>query len=1066
MVIDNRRLYYYSCPNCEWRILNNQIRDISGYEDKIHFCERCGSKLDKINLNDSNNTSESNSETNLNSIEYPVEIIAKDPDFQIRFIDNLTLVLARMIYFNIRYLEKTLDKKFENIELDLQLLNLLSGALMPILQNDIEEQFLDRLIEITLADFYSNLTKIHNKVKSYPIFRQRFIIYLRWLTKKVFVLVSELWNEGSIDKFDATIFKDLNNYDFNKIQIKFDSDEIENNGTNEEVFSNFKDANGISEKEIEFLKKYKIDTTKLRSRWAWIEGNNDILENYFTEIIIPYFDHVPSSSELKNNGYSRLVKYIYSIYPNYKQFVTKVVNEEYKPYYRKISYGTINKIKKITGLHVFSFINHNKSRLPLTISQIIEENKLGITPNTFKNHAIEYLEQEFGEGIGKILFFEMWGSTKISPSKIKKIRALVQKTISDYEENGNLPPSLYSLSNRLKISWRTFGRHAKAYLREKYPETKAKLFYRTFWENPEIETLSKKKINLIYKLTNKELRSYQKSKKLYDPTPISELSFIEDLQIKPDTFRKYAKSYLISKFGKENGIKIYEEMWPGSGQKATRRVIKNIKEKVNLELERYFSSKEFRITPLSFLCSLPEIKVSEATFGKYAKKYLYERFGDYGDILYSELWSSDLLSLRTNSGRLFHSLISFILTSFFINKGVYYFSEVQIYSGTKKVDGLILIENCEFFSELNSIFKSVLKVDSLSKYKAIIFDYTSAISDKNVIKKIKKYQDSEILLIIVGYRWYFNKNTRTLPEDKGILFPGNIRIISLDLFYSIFDLSENLTSKIKKYESFFTRFDLTSLKEAKLDEKIDILGNSSLKTYLKTKLLIKENINEFFNLGLREYPIKEFLTPIEIKKIENLKPHKIAIVDIETTSFAKNFALIVEIGIIELDISTGEKSILFNALIYENGIENYDDKGAFSISNLDISEVKKAKSLESYRETLQLIFDNYRITSYNTAFDLAILELRGFKFPKKMTDMMKFIKRILPKGKYNFHFAYKHFYNLKDNTEGKFLTNNNYEEQHRALDDAIHEAELLFLLINKFKFPTSYQDDLNIDKGS
>jgi len=192
----------------------------------------------------------------------------------------------------------------------------------------------------------------------------------------------------------------------------------------------------------------------------------------------------------------------------------------------------------------------------------------------------------------------------------------------------------------------------------------------------------------------------------------------------------------------------------------------------------------------------------------------------------------------------------------------------------------------------------------------------------------------------------------------------------------------------------------------------------------------------------------------------------ITLINKETTSFAKNFALIVEIGIIELDISTGEKSILFNALIYENGIENYDDKGAFSISNLDISEVKKAKSLESYRETLQLIFDNYRITSYNTAFDLAILELRGFKFPKKMTDMMKFIKRILPKGKYNFHFAYKHFYNLKDNTEGKFLTNNNYEEQHRALDDAIHEAELLFLLINKFKFPTSYQDDLNIDKGS
>ncbi len=223
MVVDNSRLYYYSCPNCEWRILNNQIREISGYEDKIHFCERCGSKLDKINLTNLDNTEENNSETTLNSIEHPVEIIAEDHDIQIGFIDNLTLVLARMIYFNIRYLEKTLDKKFDNVELDVKLLNLLSGALMPILHNDVEEDFLDKLNEITLADFYSNLTKIHNKVKLYPIFRQRFIIYLRWLVKQVFILVSELWNKGLIDKFEAMIFRDLNTYDFNKIQSKMSS---------------------------------------------------------------------------------------------------------------------------------------------------------------------------------------------------------------------------------------------------------------------------------------------------------------------------------------------------------------------------------------------------------------------------------------------------------------------------------------------------------------------------------------------------------------------------------------------------------------------------------------------------------------------------------------------------------------------------------------------------------------------------------------------------------------------------------------------------------------------------
>ena len=170
--------------------------------------------------------------------------------------------------------------------------------------------------------------------------------------------------------------------------------------------------------------------------------------------------------------------------------------------------------------------------------------------------------------------------------------------------------------------------------------------------------------------------------------------------------------------------------------------------------------------------------------------------------------------------------------------------------------------------------------------------------------------------------------------------------------------------------------------------------------------------------------------------------------------------LIVEIGIVELDINTGERKILFNAPIYEDGVEKCNGMGAFNISNLDIIDVKKSNGLESYREVLQFIFDNYRITSYNTTFDLEILELRGFKIPKKMMDMMKFVRRLLPKGKYNFEFAYRYFYNLRENVTGKYLKNKNYEEQHRAIDDAIHEVELLFLLINKFKFPTSYQDEL------
>ena len=201
----------------------------------------------------------------------------------------------------------------------------------------------------------------------------------------------------------------------------------------------------------------------------------------------------------------------------------------------------------------------------------------------------------------------------------------------------------------------------------------------------------------------------------------------------------------------------------------------------------------------------------------------------------------------------------------------------------------------------------------------------------------------------------------------------------------------------------------------------------------------------------------------EIKKSQ--KSNKIAIIDIETTSFVKKDAFIVEIGIVELDIISGTKRIIFNSPIYEKGVENYSGMGVFGISNLDLSDVMNAKNLESCRETLQLIFDQYKITSYNIRFDLGILESKGFIFPKKLMDLMIFTRKLLPKGKYNFEFAYRKFHSSKENEGGKYLKNKNYEEQHRAIDDAVHEAELLFLFIQKFNFPASFQSQIKI-KGN
>lgn len=47
---------------------------------------------------------------------------------------------------------------------------------------------------------------------------------------------------------------------------------------------------------------------------------------------------------------------------------------------------------------------------------------------------------------------------------------------------------------------------------------------------------------------------------------------------------------------------------------------------------------------------------------------------------------------------------------------------------------------------------------------------------------------------------------------------------------------------------------------------------------------------------------------------------KILIIDLETTGFSPKSSFIVEVGIVELDISNGEKKILFDQVCWEKGI--------------------------------------------------------------------------------------------------------------------------------------------------
>ncbi|MHA1146900.1 MAG: 3'-5' exonuclease [Promethearchaeota archaeon] len=119
------------------------------------------------------------------------------------------------------------------------------------------------------------------------------------------------------------------------------------------------------------------------------------------------------------------------------------------------------------------------------------------------------------------------------------------------------------------------------------------------------------------------------------------------------------------------------------------------------------------------------------------------------------------------------------------------------------------------------------------------------------------------------------------------------------------------------------------------------------------------------------------------------------ILDLETTGLDKNNNLIVEIGIVELDVVTRKKEIIFNSPIREDGLETQDLTLLLKHSNLDYEDLQNAHPLEKYRNMLQFIFKTYPIIAYNSNFDFGFLEARSFSLPKKLIDIMFIISSMI-----------------------------------------------------------------------
>lgn len=169
---------------------------------------------------------------------------------------------------------------------------------------------------------------------------------------------------------------------------------------------------------------------------------------------------------------------------------------------------------------------------------------------------------------------------------------------------------------------------------------------------------------------------------------------------------------------------------------------------------------------------------------------------------------------------------------------------------------------------------------------------------------------------------------------------------------------------------------------------------------------------------------------------------KILILDLETTGFLDRGGKIVEVGIVELDLDSGEANIIFDKVVHEDGISENEVAASWIVNNSDLTteEVMSSPSLSSVKAEIQAIIDSYPLgaTAFNNQFDFGFMQSRGFTFPKKLACPMLLSTNIC---KIPSHRGYK--WPKVQEAYDFFVGKNDYVEKHRGADDAKHEAVIV-----------------------
>ncbi|MFW9941409.1 MAG: DUF2341 domain-containing protein [Candidatus Thorarchaeota archaeon] len=188
-----------------------------------------------------------------------------------------------------------------------------------------------------------------------------------------------------------------------------------------------------------------------------------------------------------------------------------------------------------------------------------------------------------------------------------------------------------------------------------------------------------------------------------------------------------------------------------------------------------------------------------------------------------------------------YSCINDLLTKFFDEIGIKYYSNPQLYDDVQnQIHGLILPDN-QLFTNIDPTI--------INKIKSIQIIYTEDISYENIVNLCKEFQNLEAMLIIVGIKWPKDIKSQTIevPLNNEINYQENIRIIHHELFFTLIGLKGIYVTAFNEIIDLYNKSNFDILRETHESSEIIIHNTDELINDLKEQGLIEYNLSEFFH---------------------------------------------------------------------------------------------------------------------------------------------------------------------------------------------------------------------------